>query len=166
MKVCFKCRQKGHFASECTQEFITLKQCTKCTGKNHSEQDCWKNKNQQKCQLCDSTEHTAKNCPTIASKLENDKVCQICDIKGHDGNNGSYYNGNNNGYNNNYTNGYNNGNNMGNNNGNMVGNKYADNRKDGSIRGCDFCKGDDHIEMNCVKKKFQQRVQGNLQPSL
>ncbi|XP_044005907.1 trihydrophobin-like [Aphidius gifuensis] len=120
------------------------------------------------CQLCNIIGHQAKDCNQRrrSNNGYNNGTNNGYNNGYNNGNNGRYYNGNKNGYNNNYTNGYNNGNNMGNNNGNMVGNKYADNRKDGSIRGCDFCKGDDHIEMNCVEKTFQQRVQGNLQPSL
>ncbi|KAJ1080048.1 hypothetical protein NDU88_000270 [Pleurodeles waltl] len=53
---CRKCNLEGHLAKDCTAPF-----CTKCRNTGHEVLDCVAKKT---CNLCGSTEHEFKNCPS------------------------------------------------------------------------------------------------------
>ncbi|KAJ1201930.1 hypothetical protein NDU88_005734 [Pleurodeles waltl] len=53
---CRKCNLEGHLAKDCTAPF-----CTKCRNTGHEAVDCVAEKT---CNLCGSTEHEFKNCPS------------------------------------------------------------------------------------------------------
>jgi len=69
------------------------KKCDICGLKNHNTSNCFKNRNQNnlKCQLCDTTGHTALICK---KKNENKKQCSICNLKNHETKDCFYKDGN------------------------------------------------------------------------
>lgn len=86
-RTCNYCKRPGHLYDDCRRRTAT---CSNCSKKGHFAAECkmkkvhfiQKPRNDQQCQFCQQTGHTAKNCFKVKANTTN-KVCQFCEKSGH-----------------------------------------------------------------------------------